>query len=466
MCGTILCHFKQIKEWGIMNSSWEQEGDWYVWRPLCRQDRSNSLTQVEIDLDDQFGNSVTACAPESIKCVIAAWAKKQFLLRPGDVIFCRANTNLIHLIVALGQIRNYGSVLNNYFRFWSHAAIVVQTEDGASGTKIVVAQASTYGVEHVELNEFLEYYQYRCWAFRPGGLNAQDASQIKHVANIQADIPLTSKGNENLPKKIKYGFVTLLSVLLAHIFENLRIQFHLIGQFTCAGLVAELLERGKYVFKKGATNSFPADVAVKVMSDKSIQDNDWKLGYLPRAWSFRGYHDGVNRLFQQLNGDMFCVFFQVIITIFASFVVCGFFVYVGAAIANTVAPDLFAKLRDSSKTVPVFLVAFSIIILGIVISTRKYPITWLSGMSVALSFVTLPFVSFNNGLWAGACIESFIIAFFDIWSFAALALGIATVVFSIYAFVILTSYLLYPYLYWLGRFVWLPIRNFAFRQSS
>ena len=154
------------------------------------------------------------------------------------------------------------------------------------------------------------------------------------------------------------------------------------------------------------------------------------------------------------------------ITISASFVVCGFFVYVGAAIANTVAPDLFAKLCDSSKTVPVFLVAFSIIILGIVISTRKYPITWLFWMSVVLSFVTLPFVSFNNGLWAGACIESFIIALFNIWSFAALALGIATVVFSIYAFVILTSYLLYPYLYWLGRFVWLPIRNFAFRQSS
>ena len=449
-----------------MNSNWEQEGDWNDSRTPNRQDRSNSLTADEITLDVQFGNSATAGALKSIKEVKCAWTKKLVLLRPGDVIFCRANTNLIHLIVALGQIRNYGSVLNDYFRFWSHAAIVVKREDGASKTSIIVAQASTYGVEYVELKKFLEYYQYRCWAFRPGGLDAQDASQIKHVANIQADIPLTSKGNENLPKKIKYGFVTLLSVLLAHIFENLRIQFHLVGQFTCAGLVAELLERGKYVFKDGATNSFPADVAVKVMSDKSIQDNDWKLGYLPRAWSFRGYHDGVNRLFQQLNGDMFGVFFQVIVTIFASFVVCGFFIYVGAAIANTVAPDLFTKLRDSSKTVPVFLVAFSIIILGIVISTRKYPITWLFGMSVVLSFVTLPFVSFNNGLWAGACIESFIIALFDIWSFAALALGIATVVFSIYAFVILTSYLLYPYLYWLGRFVWLPIRNFAFRQSS
>lgn len=455
-----------------MDSDWEQDADWYDESTAKKQNRRGSLTPEEIKLDEEYGNSANDLGNGSNGLLKAAWEKKLPLLRPGDVIFCRAHTNLIHLIVALGQIRNYGSELNNYFRFWTHAAIVVKTEDAEQKSKTngnetdentIVVQASAYGVEYVRLNNFLDYYQYRCWAFRAGGLDAQDASQIKHALNTQLG---TWNGKESLLKKLKYGVVTLLSVLLAHIFENLRIQFHLVGQFTCAGLVAELLERGKYVFKKGATHSFPSDVAVKVMSDKSITEANWKSGYAPRAWSFRGYHDGVNRLFQQLNGDMLCVFFQVILTIFASFVVCGFFVYIGAAIANTAAPDLFVKLRDSRQTVPVFLVSVSIIILGIAISTRKYPITWLFWMSVTLSFFTLPFVSFDNDFCSGASIESFINALFDIWSFAALALGIATVVFSIYAFVILTSYLLYPYLYWLARFVWLPIRDLAFRQSS
>lgn len=445
----------------------EHDGDWEQAGNDQYDNRLPELDPCEVALDKEFGDSEKAAsAKPNDQCRIRAWQDKKNFLRKGDVIFCRARTDLIHLTVSLGQVRNYGDRLNNYFRFWSHAAIVVQKPDPVSRTEgsngrvddFMVAQAVSYGVELTTLTNFLKDYQYRCWAFCPRGFKKIDASQAKHAAmEFARDVKDSSKTKGQQQKKFNFGVIALISILLAHIFENLRIQFHLIGQFTCAGLIAELLERGDYVFKEGEIHAFPADVAIKVMPDDSITSEDWKAGYAPRTGSFQGYHDGVNRLFEQLNGRMPFVFLQVVITILVSFAVCGFFVYVGAAVANTVAPDLIGELWRLSIAPPIF-AAVSIVVLAFVVSNRSYPITWLFVMSILSAFFSLFIASFDNTFYSAENVDRFINTTLYIWAFPALTLGIATVLFSTYAFVVLTSYLLYPYLYCLGRRVWFLIK--------
>lgn len=446
----------------MRNDTGYQDGDMEQDSSALPSTDDRELDPCEKALDDKYGSS--AVAAKSIPDVCerkTAWGEKKKFLRNGDVIFCRAKTNIFHYVVGLGQVRNYSDQRNDHFRFWSHTAIVVwkcgeivKNEEGEAVylKDFVVAQAESFGVGFVKLESFLEHYQYQCWAFRPGGFyprhpipnngSPRDVNQTKQAvidfAKRPGEKPVKpAKIVEDQAKKFEYPIIALISILLAHIFDNLRIRFHLVGQFTCAGLIGELLERGDYRFIKGETHAFPAEVAIKIQGERCD----------PKKWVCAGYHAGVVQLFQQLRENLVGVTCGVGFLLLIAGLVFGFLFYAGALIGNSVAPWIAKTLPFAIKAIIGVWVAVLTLILVVLVSLRKYPIKGLWTMSIVSALITMALnpkldvtlleTSFSN---IGAC-------FVSIYSFAALVLGIAAMLFSLYGFVILCAYLLYPFLY-------------------
>ena len=156
---------------------------------------------------------------------------------------------------------------------------------------------------------------------------------------------------------MEYGVVTILSIVLALLFGRMRLRFTVAAQFTCAGLVAALLERGDYRFTDGATYAFPADVARRVME---------KQKYFPVAppqpdirthakdflkmlrldadgnalLSRHGYYHGVNRLFEQFQDKLPQLVFGVLGILILSLFFFALVFYVCYVIADGVSSNL------------------------------------------------------------------------------------------------------------------------------
>ena len=434
----------------------------------------DSINKLDSECRDSKTAAEANCTAQKKRC--ANWEEKTKDLKPGDVIMCRAISNLFHFIAGLGQIYNYSSSKFDDFRFWTHPAIVVWEEgedypfpgkgEDKKACDIMVAHSTGEGVILQPLGKFLCAYKYRCWAFRPADLKGNDVGQIKQaVIGYTHYFPELSRIDGNARRKLQsyqYDVLVLLSILLAHLFGHLRLRFSIARQFTCAGLVAELLERGGYRFTEGEENAFPADVARRVMHKQPYfwvsppspdSDASWPKkfkrllgGHREDRHPFcrRGFHDGITSLFQQLREDLPSVFCKVLGALALSLFICMFIFYVGWAVGTGVSPNLAGAIRPGTGA---FWGATAGAILASLVSTRIFPnysrVLIPLGLVVDLWF----FLPSDCDLLQVPPLPSFL---FALCATMALAVGTAAMLFSALMQCKLMWRLLYPFAYWVG----------------
>ncbi len=221
------------------------------------------------------------------------------VLQAGDIVLARARTIAMHAIITLGQIYKYHWDTENSFRFWSHPAMIVavagQPLRSADGTKVgtvtdnvlVQATINPKGVNYGLLSDFKRDYSSRCWIFSPVLFETSTRSKVVEHAEIESgmglfewlegkgllkdisEVPSAKQSNGNRrqdARQFTYGLLSLASVLSCQVFQQWRFRFFNEGQVTCSGFIAELMEKGNYVFPS-EIHAFPGDVAEQLYDD-------------------------------------------------------------------------------------------------------------------------------------------------------------------------------------------------------
>ena len=248
-------------------------------------------------------------------------------IKAGDIILSRAHTLTMHSIIALGQIYKYRWDKENTFRFWTHPAMIVAVKgqqivsrDGTKAalvkeTALVQATVNPPGVNFTLLNDFRRDYSSRLWIFSTRKFDAGDnRTEAVREAEIEAnqDVFEWLKGKDLLnrievhataasadfrprpasQRQVKYGMLSLASILVSQLFPKWKFRFFNEGQVTCSGFIAELMERAEYSFDS-EIHAFPADVAQKLYDELGVQPQESE-----ESWT-----GGVARLRQQISAD-------------------------------------------------------------------------------------------------------------------------------------------------------------------
>lgn len=232
----------------------------------------------------------------------SAIAEDESKIQAGDIILSRARTLTMHAIITLGQIYKFNWDKENTFRFWSHPAMIVavkgqrvRSHDGARSaivkeTALVQATVNPAGVNFALLNDFRRNYSSRLWIFSPLKFTPDNRLEAVLEAEIEAGTDLyewlkaqklledetteilntLSASMPNVPRRqFTYGMLSLASILVSQLFPKWKFRFFNLGQVTCSGFIAELMERADYSFDS-EIHTFPADVAEKLYQELGV----------------------------------------------------------------------------------------------------------------------------------------------------------------------------------------------------
>lgn len=232
----------------------------------------------------------------------SAIAEDESKIQAGDIILSRARTLTMHAIITLGQIYKFNWDRENTFRFWSHPAMIVavkgqrvRSHDGARSaivkeTALVQATVNPAGVNFALLNDFRRNYSSRLWIFSPLKFTPDNRLEAVLEAEIEAGTDLyewlkaqklledetteilntLSASMPNVPRRqFTYGMLSLASILVSQLFPKWKFRFFNLGQVTCSGFIAELMERADYSFDS-EIHTFPADVAEKLYQELGV----------------------------------------------------------------------------------------------------------------------------------------------------------------------------------------------------
>ncbi len=232
----------------------------------------------------------------------SAIAEDESKIQAGDIILSRARTLTMHAIITLGQIYKFNWDKENTFRFWSHPAMIVavkgqrvRSHDGAHSaivkeTALVQATVNPAGVNFALLNDFRRNYSSRLWIFSPLKFTPDNRLEAVLEAEIEAGTDLyewlkaqklledetteilntLSASMPNVPRRqFTYGMLSLASILVSQLFPKWKFRFFNLGQVTCSGFIAELMERADYSFDS-EIHTFPADVAEKLYQELGV----------------------------------------------------------------------------------------------------------------------------------------------------------------------------------------------------
>ena len=238
----------------------------------------------------------------SLGDITSAIAEDESKIQAGDIILSRARTLTMHAIITLGQIYKFNWDKENTFRFWSHPAMIVavkgqrvRSHDGARSaivkeTALVQATVNPAGVNFALLNDFRRNYSSRLWIFSPLKFTPDNRMEAVLEAEIEAGTDLyewlkaqklledetteilssMSASMPNVPRRqFTYGMLSLASILVSQLFPKWKFRFFNLGQVTCSGFFAELMERADYSFDS-EIHTFPADVAEKLYQEFGV----------------------------------------------------------------------------------------------------------------------------------------------------------------------------------------------------
>jgi uncharacterized protein YycO len=153
---------------------------------------------------------------------------------PGDFILTHRYHNWYSDLISFGQgIRFQGK--RRPYAHWSHAAFIT----GYDGE---IIEARGRGIIRQNIHEYKdrEYHYVH--------LNYEMSDRLQAIAFAESCL-----GDG-------YGFLTIIALALT-IMTPAGIEFGLNGTEICSALVASCLERGPYIFPKGAISMMPADLA-------------------------------------------------------------------------------------------------------------------------------------------------------------------------------------------------------------
>lgn len=155
--------------------------------------------------------------------------------QPGDFILTHARGWQSQLIRLGQRIRFHGP--NRQFAYWSHAAMVVDSDGG-------IVEAEMGGVEHNNLSRYrdVEYHLIRI------GLSADDEDRRQ-----AARFALECVGEP-------YDVLTVVSVAIS-LATGAKLSFGFDAHQICSGLVARALERTWAIFDREPSHILPADLA-------------------------------------------------------------------------------------------------------------------------------------------------------------------------------------------------------------